>query len=135
VTSFGGEQQLHRGPVVGEPRDDLGAPAFLDEGALEVAGAHPDAVPGWDAVDGEHRVQVVLEAADRRRVLAPMSVDQPVGARAASSVTWPNALEAATTGSTTCTSSRYSWPSGIMRFSVPQSGASHQERRPTHTTW
>jgi hypothetical protein len=66
--------------------DDLGAPAFLDEGALEVGGAHPDAVPGWDAVDGDQRVQVVLEAADRRRVLAPMSVDQPVGARAASSV-------------------------------------------------
>ena len=83
---LGREHQLHRGPVVGEPRDDRGAPAFLDEEAPEISGAHPDAVPGWDAADGEQRDHVVLETADRRRVLAPMSVDQPVGARAASNV-------------------------------------------------
>jgi hypothetical protein len=66
--------------LVAEPADDLGAPAFFDEGAFgQVGGPHPDAVPHWDAVDREQCVEVVFEAADRGRVFAPVGVDQPVG--------------------------------------------------------
>jgi hypothetical protein len=76
----GREHQLHRGPLVHQSGDHFGAPAFFDEGALgQVRGAHPDAVAVGHAVDGEQRVEVVLEAGDRRGVVAAVGVDQPIG--------------------------------------------------------
>jgi hypothetical protein len=73
VTSLVANTSSIAGPVVGEPWDDFGAGLPSTKGA-RIGGGHPDAVPGWDAADAEQRDQVVLEAADCRRVLAPMSV-------------------------------------------------------------
>jgi hypothetical protein len=67
----GGEHQLHRGLLVGEPADDLGAAAFLDKRALgQVRGPDPNPVRDRDLADGQQRVQVVLEAGRSGRVIA-----------------------------------------------------------------
>jgi hypothetical protein len=76
----GGEHQFHGGLLIRQPAGDLGAVAFLDEGPFgQVRRADPDAVPDWDSVDGQQRLEVLGEARDRGRVLPLVGVDEPVG--------------------------------------------------------
>lgn len=78
----GGKHELHRGLLIEESRNDLGAATFLNEGSFnEVGSPHVDAMAHRYPMDRQQRLEVVGEACHRGWELSAIPVDDPIRLR------------------------------------------------------